>query len=269
MPLAFRGSQNALRAPAGSAFFVVRLCITLLFFVFSGVHAGERCAPFGQLEPVSVSRVYDGDTVKLSDGRKLRLIGVNTTEVGHGDRSDQPFAAAATRETRRFIRDSEQLLILTDRERRDHYGRLLAHLYNRRGESLEQRLLERGLAYHVAVPPNLTLASCFDRAEERARSDKLGLWGKRGIAPVSAAGVERGGFQRVRGTVTALKQGKAWRLSLDNHLVVVTYPEHQENFDHRWYQSLDGQFIEVQGWVYRSRGEWRLKLETPYGVQIP
>lgn len=270
MSLAFRGSQNALRASAGSAFFVARLWAAL-FFLFSFVsgHASERCAPFGEPQPVFIGYVYDGDTVKLGDGRKLRLIGINATEMGHDGAPDQPLAAAATREARAFIREAGQLSMVTDRQEKDRYGRLLAHLFNERGDSLEQRLLERGLAYHVAVPPNLRLAKCLARAEDRARSTGLGLWGTVGMAPVKATEVDRGGFQRVRGTVTAIKLGKVWRLTLDNHLVVITYPENQVYFDRNWYQSLDGRFIEVQGWVYRSRGEWRIKLETPYGVDQP
>ena len=30
-----------------------------------------------------VNKVYDGDTVKLSDARKIRLLGINTPEVKH------------------------------------------------------------------------------------------------------------------------------------------------------------------------------------------
>ncbi|MGV6807200.1 MAG: thermonuclease family protein, partial [bacterium] len=49
----------------------------------------NRCAPFAPGEPVAVSRVIDGDTLHLVDGRRVRLIGVNTPEMGHGDEPDQ------------------------------------------------------------------------------------------------------------------------------------------------------------------------------------
>lgn len=256
------GSENALQALVRSAFFIAA---SLLLSVSSAL-ASEHCSSSGKLEKVAVSRVYDGDTLKLVDGRKLRLIGVNASEMGHQGKPDQPMAMAATQAVKAFVQDSSQLLIQTDSQQQDRYGRLLAHLFNERGENLEQQLLEQGLAYHVAVTPNLTLASCLARAELRARVDGIGLWGPNGITPVAAADVSTGGFQRVQGKVTELSLGKLWRLKLDNYLVAITYPEHQNNFEHSWYQALLGQSIEIQGWVYRSRGEWRVKLETPFAV---
>ena len=56
--------------------------------------AGD-CAAMGAQEQVEVSYVYDGDTVKLADGRRLRFIGINAPEIGHHGEPNQPFAAQA------------------------------------------------------------------------------------------------------------------------------------------------------------------------------
>ncbi len=42
-----------------------------------------------------VQRVVDGDTVRLKDGRSVRMIGVNAPETGKKGRPDEPFAVAA------------------------------------------------------------------------------------------------------------------------------------------------------------------------------
>ena len=70
--------------------------------VFEGITAlavqpaQDLCpAPASQLEAVSVQRVVDGDTVRLRDGRSVRMIGLNTPELGKKGRSDEPFAMAA------------------------------------------------------------------------------------------------------------------------------------------------------------------------------
>lgn len=47
------------------------------------------------LASVAVQRVVDGDTLRLSDGRSVRMIGLNTPELGKQGRSDEPFAVAA------------------------------------------------------------------------------------------------------------------------------------------------------------------------------
>ncbi len=246
-----------------SAFFVVWL------FVAGGpARADLRCQPFAPLEKVAVTHVYDGDTVKLGDGRKVRLIGINATEPGRDGQPGQPFATEARDRLRSLIRAASELHLLTDRQTRDRYGRILGHLFNELGDSLEQTLLEQGLAYHVAVPPNLTLADCFARAEQLAVKQQRGLWSGAGIAPVLAIEVQDGGFKRLQGTVTAVQTGSHWRLILDDVINVMIYPEHRHRFETKQLNSLQGQRVEIQGWVYRSRGEWRVKLETGHGLAV-
>jgi micrococcal nuclease len=302
MMLAFPGNENALRAKASSAFFYfgshhdvfsMRSCfkvfrsmglIVLCLLVVSGSRAdrspvqdGNVCKLDGdaiqRAETVTVSRVYDGDTLTLSDGRKIRLIGVNTPELAQKNSkgrqtSDQPYAQQARQATASFVKHSSALVIYPDSELRDHYGRWLAHIYNQSGDSLEQQLLQQGLAYHVAVPPNLSLAECFARTERRAREAQLGLWGKQGIPAVTAKFLEQGGFQRVQGTVTDVQVGKHWRLRLDDRLTVMLYSEHQHRFQKSWFLGLQGKAVEIQGWVYKVKGQWRIKLETPYGLEF-
>jgi len=236
------------------------------------------CSPFAKTEVVTVSHVHDGDTLKLSDGRKVRLIGVNATEMAKKSGSNQPFSLQAKKSVQAFISHAKKIHLLIDVENKDHYGRWLGHIYNEAGENLEQSLLRQGLAYHVAIPPNLTLAECLDQAEQQAQDKQLGLWSDRGIPSVKAKWVDQGGFQRVRGKVTIAGRDKHWHLKLDNYFTVMLYSEHQHRFSKHWFKQLQGKTIEVQGWVYlsksqkskgqQSKGKWRMKLETPYGVEL-
>lgn len=228
----------------------------------------KQCAPYGKTEVVRVSSVHDGDTLTLSDGRKVRLLGVNATEVAREGRPNEPFAKQAKQAAKKFLDKAKRTELLTDTEIKDHYGRWLGHIYNELGESLEQHLLKQGLGYHVAIPPNLSLAECLDQAEQQAQDNQLGLWGSKGISPVKAKLVKRGGFQRVRGRVTTANTGKHWRIELDNYLTVMLYSEYQHRFTRKWFERLQGKNVEIQGWVYKSRGEWRMKLETPYGIEL-
>ncbi len=56
--------------------------------VFAG--AAEACRPTGALQNVEVARVVDGDTVRLRDGRSVRLIGINAPELAHNGRTTEP-----------------------------------------------------------------------------------------------------------------------------------------------------------------------------------
>ncbi len=228
------------------------------------------CKAFGPTEAASIRKVIDGDTVRLKDGRNVRLVGINTPELGRDGKPDQPWSQQARSALVQFLADQPAQIII-DQEDHDKYGRVLAHLYNYRGQSAEAYLLQKGLAWHVAIPPNLTLADCLARAELKGRQQQLGIWGAKGITPVKARLVSRGGFQRVQGKVSDIRFGKtAWWIVLDNRFTVVIYPQDQHRFGRSLLQQLDGATIEVRGWVYSVRGKhrqsWRLKLETPYAL---
>lgn len=271
---AFRGSEKTLRAHALSVFFV--FVLATFGFITTGVAESSLatppspnyCAPFAKTEVVRVARIYDGDTLTLSDGRKIRLVGINATELARDGRPGDPFSRRARQAVSEFVQQSRRMELLLDTETKDRYGRWLGHLYNDSGQSLEQHLLQRGLAYHVAIPPNLKLAECFATAEQRARDAKLGLWGDEGPLPLAAKAIRRGGFHRVRGVVTAVHLGKHWRLTLDDNISVMIYSEHHHRFTKAWFSHLLGQKLEVQGWIYKVKGQWRIKLETPYGVEL-
>ena len=59
-------------------------------------------APQG-LELQRVAQVIDGDTLRLDDGRSVRMIGLNTPERGRKGRSAEPFAEQATRNLRALV----------------------------------------------------------------------------------------------------------------------------------------------------------------------
>ena len=75
---------------------------------------------------VEVSGVHDGDTLRLADGRKVRLLGIDSPELGRDGRPDQAFAARAREHLRGLIEQADWRVSLSvDRDRYDRYGRLL------------------------------------------------------------------------------------------------------------------------------------------------
>src|SRR3569623_1784992 len=69
------------------------LCFVLV--LHGGGAAAAECGVDRVDAEVTVDRVYDGDTVRLNDGRHLRLIGLDTPELGRDGAADQPLAAGA------------------------------------------------------------------------------------------------------------------------------------------------------------------------------
>ena len=122
-----------------------------------------------------VSRVIDGDTVDLADGRRVRYLLVDTPEVSHrpGGR-DECFGPEARAANTRLV-DALEVRLEYEAQCSDVYGRTLAYVYV--GERLiNQVLVERGYARVVIIPPNRRYANTLRAAEAEARSRGLGLW---------------------------------------------------------------------------------------------
>lgn len=207
------------------------------------------CPLLPDLPEVRVRQVLDGDTLKLADGRSVRLIGLNTPELGRKGRAAEPGAGAAQRRLRELVAaGAGRVGLRLGAEARDHYGRTLAHVYDPRGRNLEAQMLAEGLGYQVAVAPNLDLVDCQRAAERQARAARLGLWRK---APVQeAVALKRAGFALLQGRVERVERngGGLW-LELEGPLVLRIAPESLVHFDLRALQALSGRRVEVRGWV--------------------
>lgn len=235
------------KASQVGAFFVSLLCVDL---------ALAFCPPRDDVPKVVVSQVVDGDTVRLADGRSIRLIGINAPELGRKGRSDEPYAVQAKRRLQALIDAGDgRVGLLYGEQRKDRYGRTLGHLYDRQGRNLEAQLLSEGLGFMVAVAPNAALAACQAQAERQARSKRLGVWRSE---QVKAAGQLRGGgFALLGGRVTSVQRnrGGLW-IDLDGGRVLRVAPELLGEFDVRALEKLKGRQVEARGWVIdrQSRG---------------
>lgn len=117
---------------------------------------------------VRISRVVDGDTVELADGRRVRYIGINTPE------RDQPFYQEATDLNRELV-EGKSARLEFDVAPRDQYGRILAYVWI--GEMMaNMEIVSRGYANVFTVPPNVRYEAEFRAAERDARDSGRGLW---------------------------------------------------------------------------------------------
>jgi endonuclease YncB( thermonuclease family) len=254
-----RFSEHLKKASLVGAFFVS---------VFFSLQTQALCPVSGPLSRVAVAKVIDGDTLRLSDGRSVRLIGLNAPEMGRKDRGPEPFAEAARRRLQALIGASDgRVGLRLGQEAKDHYGRVLAHAFNERGENLEAALLAEGLGYFVAIAPNTLLANCHRVAERQARVAGKGVWRQ---SPVTAAErLRRGGFAVVRARVDRLEKnrGGVW-LELEGplvlqipHLAVAAFTEYSLT-------DLPGKEIEARGWVVDRKGRADLSRQARWMLRV-
>lgn len=237
------------KASLAGAFFIA--CVLLVGCVQAEPPSASCAVPSG-VEAVRSRSVTDGDTLRLVDGRRLRLAGINTPEIGRDGGPSEPWAQAARRELLALV-EGERLQLKVGADPRDHYGRTLGYLFDSQGRSIEARLLQAGLGYAIVIPPNDALADCYLAAERDARQARRGLWESDLVRPV--ARLDRGGFHLLRGSVVAVSQARqALWIDLDGPLTLRLERRDLVHFavppDSTWV----GRELEVRGWVV-DRGE--------------
>lgn len=123
--------------------------------------------------PEVVEYVHDGDTLFLEDGRKVRLLGVNTPEIGD---SRECYGDEATDLLRSLLPKGIKVWVEHDVEPLDQYGRSLLFVYTNDATNVNLELLREGAAEVEMYKPNVLLRDEVYAAEDAARSAGLGLW---------------------------------------------------------------------------------------------
>jgi micrococcal nuclease len=130
----------------------------------------------------TVVRTVDGDTVwvRLASGvEKVRYIGIDTPEVHHPTRGEEPGGRAAT-EINRGLVGERPVRLEPDVQLRDRHGRLLAYVWVKRADGVEvmvnAEMVRLGYAQVMTIPPNVRHAEMFRKLAAEAREQRRGLW---------------------------------------------------------------------------------------------
>lgn len=142
---------------------------------------------------IRVTRVIDGDTLKLENGQKVRLIGIDCPELEYGPKlyrdskktgQDVETIRAMGRKAKQFtagIAEDRKIRLEFDAQATDKYGRLLAYVYVPGQDKeifLNSYLVEQGYASLMTIPPNVRYAGLFKKLYVQARNNNRGLWAK-------------------------------------------------------------------------------------------
>jgi micrococcal nuclease len=125
----------------------------------------------------TVVHIVDGDTiyVQLADRvEKIRYIGVNSPEIHHPIKGEEPGGREAAEMNRRLV-DGRHVRLELDVRARDRYGRLLAYVWAG-GTMVNAELVRLGYAQVMTVPPNVRYQDHFIKLQREARDAHRGLW---------------------------------------------------------------------------------------------
>ena len=216
----------------------------------------------------TVKTVYDGDTVMLEDGRKIRFLGINTPEVQHRDKA----ADAGGDEAKRWLIDklkNTKVRLEVGVEKTDKYGRTLAHLFTENKEHINLQLVTAGLAAVSIYPPELLYVNELVKAQNQAEQAKLGIWGLPEYAAIPVSSLSEAGhpgWTRLVGKVVNIRKT---RKSI--------YLEFSDAFEARiesqWADLFPdingylGKTIEVRGWLSKSKGHLSMLIRHPSAIK--
>jgi micrococcal nuclease len=159
-------------------------------------------------DPPIVARVIDGDILLLSNGEKVRLIGVDTPEskdnaklkrdpkkAGQDAETIIKMGEKAADLTRKLV-EGKQVRLEYDAQKKDRYGRTLAYIYifvcsrcdvlpnpeyyykfdGPVEIFLNATLIKAGYARVMTVRPNVKHQDLFVKLQKEARKAERGLW---------------------------------------------------------------------------------------------
>lgn len=257
------------KASVTDAFFYLRVLITgLLFSLLMPLQAA--CLTDRYDETARVDRIYDGDTLRLNDGRKLRLIGINTPELARDTTPAEPWSSEAKSALQQLLA-SGSIKLRWGQEKTDRYGRLLSHVFTPDGQNVSEWLLNRGHGMALTVPPNNWGWSCYKQAEIRARDKLKGLWANPYFQPVSTQqlGKNSRGFRLVEGKIrrVGFSNSSIW-LNLERDFAIRIKRRDLRYFNGVDFKRLRGQRISARGWLNEYNNRLRMRVKHPSALEI-
>jgi endonuclease YncB( thermonuclease family) len=237
-----------------------------------GADAG-RCQP-AFIASGLVQAALDGRTLRLSDGREVRLLGVEIPDQEHRARAARAALAALT--------EGREVTLGRLGDEADRHGRLLALVsVSSAGSeaSVQRSLIAQGHARMAARVGNRACALQLLAAERVARAAGLGLWADPNYVIKQAGNPDqvlagRSTFTVVEGQVLSVREsggtiyvnfGRRW--SDDFTVTVLKRNERTFAADGLVLKDLAGRRVRVRGFVEERGGPW-IEAARPEQIEV-
>lgn len=123
---------------------------------------------------MKVTRVIDGDTIEIEDGRKVRYIGIDTPETVNPRKPIACFGREASNKNKLLV-GGKFIELVKDISEKDTFGRLLRYVWV--GDIfVNDYLVREGYATVATFPPDVSYQEQFLEGEREARQNNRGLW---------------------------------------------------------------------------------------------
>ena len=224
----------------------------------------------------TVKRIIDPQTIQLSNGKIVSLVGIRFPDFNGQQIGD--LALTAQKVLKDMLEQEKVILHLTPKKnwgRTNRMGHTLAHLERERdGAWVQGALLRLGLAQVMTGQRNPELAEQMYALEETARKEKLGIWEQTTIINAEDTPSHINSYQIIEGRVESVANknnriyinfGKDWRTDF----TISIKSEDKRHFSKRSVSPLSwgGKNLRVRGWIGEYNGPY-VNINHPEAVQI-
>ena len=219
-----------------------------------------------------VKWVYDGDTLLLKDGRKIRLIGINTPEVAHHKQKGQRYGREATEKLRELLKGvNNKVRLERGKQARDRYKRELAHVFLPDGTDISEWMLQQGWATLMVFPPNTRYINNYRKAERSAQLKKRHIWRQKTHQIQKPRQLKRAyrGYVRLKSTIKSIKITKNnIILALDKKILIKLGKQNLNYFNSYNPKKLLHQEVIISGFLQKYRGKRMIRLRHPVQLTL-
>ena len=218
---------------------------------------------------LQVAYVFDGDTVKLEDGRRIRLLNINAPEVEGHQKLGEKGGEQAKRQLEQWVK-GKKVRLEYDAVRRDKYHRTLAYLFTESGENINIRLVREGLAIANLHPPNLKFAKQLLAAQQEAEKARRGIWGEPEYQPIPIESLLKKkyhGWHRWLGKPRHIVEGRKYVKMKFSDNISVVIPKANLSYFPLLTDYLHHS-VEVRGWPSRRKGKYSILVRHPSDLRI-
>lgn len=251
-------------------FFCKKALLGAFFFVCTSpfLWAADRLCPIiGHGESFKVKYINDGDTLTLSTGVRVRILGIDAPEIDYKNlQNSEPGAIAARNFVLELVKPGDFVHLFFDKKTQDRYGRILAQIRLKDKSNLAAKLLNNGHAQQLLYPPNVKFWKCYQGIEQEAQKLSLGIWKHQEYWPQPAASATKSntGYQRFTGVVVEQEEtNRYYWLSLEHKIWLGIKKKDQNYFPDFYFSEILGKKIDVRGWLYYSHDALRMRIRHP------
>lgn len=227
-------------------------------------------------EHAKVVDVIDGDTVRLDDGRQVRLVGIQAPKLalGRKDFSDWPLAAESKSALENLLQ-GQTVGLGYGGLKIDRNGRVLAHLYvDGTAVWVQGAVVAAGMARVYTWSDNRSCAAELLARERDARAAQRGIWALQfyGIRKPTELENEVDTFQLVEGRVVSAAEVRG-RLFMNfgqdykTDFTVTVASQDVKSFRSAAFNpaTMPGKTVRVRGWISLQNGP---EIEATHPEQI-